>query len=100
MVPKFERSPSEWPLFCARCSTELHPGSGDHYIVYVEAIADPAGPQVSSADLAGDLEGEIKRTIGKMADLSATEAMHQVHRQLRFGLCVRCYRRWIDNPTG
>ena len=96
----FDRNPSEWPQSCARCSAGLHPGSGDYYIIYVEAVADPAGPRISATDLEGDLEGEIERTIAKMADLTATEAMNQVHRQLRFGLCVQCYRRWIDNPTG
>jgi hypothetical protein len=90
----------EWPLFCARCSGELKPGSGGYYLVTVEAVADPAGPEISDDDLQGDIEGEIRKLISTMEQMPASEAMDQVHRRLNFCLCTPCYRTWIENPTG
>ena len=93
-------STSDWPLFCARCSVELKPGSGGYYKVKIEAVADPAGPEISNEDLQADIEGEIKKLISTMEQMPASEAMDQVHRRLSFCLCTPCYRRWIENPTG
>jgi hypothetical protein len=87
-------------LFCARCRAELRPGAGNFYHVIIQAVADPAPPEVSAEDLSGDLRGQIEALIAGMHDLSAQEAMDQVHRRFVLQLCARCYPSWIENPAG
>jgi hypothetical protein len=94
------RSDSMGPLFCARCSTKLYPGRGDHFRITVEAVADPAPPVFEEADLEKDLPAEIERTLARLEVVSEREAMDQVYRRLTFYLCGVCYRDWIENPTG
>jgi hypothetical protein len=90
----------ETPLLCARCGAELSPGSGDFYIVRIEAIADPSPPVIPLDDLLGDSRGRIDRLIEQMQGLSEQEAMDQVYRRLAIHLCGPCYRVWIENPAG
>jgi hypothetical protein len=85
------------PLFCDRCGTELRPGSGNYYVVKIEAVADPAPPRISEPDL--DIRQEIERLLARMKDLSEQEAMDQVYRRLILYLCRPCYSRWIEDPT-
>ena len=91
-------SPS--PPRCARCSAELQPGGGDLYLVNIEAIADPYPPVFSDEDLRRDPREEIERILGDLRHLSAEEAMNQVYRRTAILLCGRCYRAWIEDPTG
>ena len=49
------------PLLCARCGTQLTPGSGDYYVVRIEALADPTPPSFSEDDLQQDHRAEIER---------------------------------------
>jgi hypothetical protein len=88
------------PLMCDRCLVILQPGSGNFYQVTVEAVADPSPPDISNEDLSADINARIKQLIASMNDLSKQEAMDQVCRRLIFCLCGRCYRLWIENPTG
>lgn len=87
------------PLFCARCTTELEPGTGTFYRVTIEAVADPTPPTISAEDLATDLRKRIEELLQQMQDLSAQEAMDQVYRRLTLYLCGPCYRQWIENPV-
>jgi hypothetical protein len=91
---------TDWPLFCARCAAELHPGSGNLYLVKIEAVADPSPPSISEEDLRQDFQGEIQKLISQMERMSASEAMDQVHRRVTLYLCGSCYRDWIEDPTG
>jgi hypothetical protein len=88
------------PIFCARCTAELEPGTGTFYRVTIEAVADPTPPTISSEDLATDLRKRIEDLLQQMQDLSAQEAMDQVYRRLTLYLCGPCYRQWIENPAG
>jgi hypothetical protein len=88
------------PLLCARCAAELEPGSGNFYVVNIEAFADPTPPTVSAEDLATDIRKRIEQLLQQMEGLSAQEAMNQVYRRLTLYLCGACYRKWIENPTG
>jgi len=90
----------EPPTFCDRCSAELKPGTGDFYVVRIEAFADPTPPSFSEEDLQHDTSAEIERLIDQMRDCSEGELMDQVHRRLTLYLCGPCYRQWIENPTG
>jgi hypothetical protein len=90
----------ESPLFCDRCSKELHAGQGNFYVVKIEAIADPAPPVFSAEDLERDHRAEIARLVAELDGLSEREAMDQVYRRLTIYLCEPCYRVWIENPAG
>ena len=39
------------PLFCDRCGATLQPGSGNFYLVKIEAVCDPTPPAFSEEDL-------------------------------------------------
>jgi hypothetical protein len=86
------------PLFCARCAVELRPGSGLFYHVTIEAVADPAPPDLPDPE-GMDVRGEIEQLIRRLQGVSEREALEQVHRRLVLHLCARCYRGWIENPT-
>ena len=90
----------ETPLLCHRCGIELEPGKGDFYVVRIEALADPTPPRFSAEDLYRDARAEIERLIEQMEGLSEQEAMDQIYRRLVLHLCGRCYRQWIEDPTG
>ena len=87
-------------LWCDRCAIPVHPGRGDYYLVRIDAVADPAPPVITAEDLAIDFDQEFKRLVAEAEGLSAQEAMDQVHRRVVLYLCVSCYNRWIENPTG
>jgi hypothetical protein len=87
------------PLLCARCAAELTPGSGDFYVVRIEAVADPTPPSFSEEDLNRDHRAEIQRLVKQMRDLSERELLDQVYRRLVLCLCGPCYREWIENPA-
>lgn len=84
---------------CARCQTELTLGRVCFYNISVEAIADPT-PVVDSQLDPEKITAELDSLFRRLDNVSASEAMDQVHRRLRFSLCVGCYNTWIENPTG
>jgi hypothetical protein len=88
------------PQVCQRCARPLHPGRGEFYVVRIEAIADPSPPVFTEDDLDQDFDSEIGRLIDRIRTMSEQDLEDQVHRQLAFLLCVRCYNRWIADPTG
>jgi hypothetical protein len=87
-------------LFCDRCGTTLRPGSGDFYLVKIEAVCDPTPPAFSEEDLRRDPRAEIERLLDQLGGVSSQEAMDQVYRRLTLYLCGRCYRTWIEDPIG
>jgi hypothetical protein len=91
--------PDNTPIFCAGCGTDLKPGSGNFYVVKIEAFADPSPPVITEEGLKRDARAEIRRLIEQMHDLSERELSEQVHRRLTLHLCGPCYRRWIENPV-
>jgi hypothetical protein len=93
-------TPNEPALTCRRCGAGLRPGAGNFYRVVIEAVADPAPPDISAEDLERDVRSEIERLLTQLAGLSEEEALAQVYRRLTLYLCGRCYRDWIEDPTG
>jgi hypothetical protein len=87
------------PVVCHRCGIELHPGSGDFYVVRIEALADPSGPVIEDEDFNRDFRREIERLVEELSGLSEQEALDQVYRRLTLHLCTACYRKWIENPV-
>jgi hypothetical protein len=88
------------PLACTRCGATLRPGSGSFYWITIEAVADSAPPAISAEDLAADVRAQIEDVLARLEGVSEEEAMNQVYRRLTLHLCGRCYRPWIENPTG
>jgi len=95
-----DESPGQAPLFCDRCSREIHPGRGDLYVVRIEAIADPTPPEFTLEDLERDHREEFARLCESLQHLSEREALEQVYRRLTIFLCNACYAQWIENPAG
>jgi hypothetical protein len=89
----------ETPLFCDRCTVELHPGRGDFFVIKIEAVADPTPPEFTEEDLKRDHKDEIRRLLAQTEEMSEREAMDQVHRRLTVFLCNSCYGHWIEDPT-
>jgi hypothetical protein len=87
------------PLFCARCSVELQPGSGTFYRVNIEAVADPTPPTITAEDLRNDPTAQIGKILEQMQELSEQEALDQVYRRLTIYLCCKCYAEWIEDPA-
>ncbi|MGO8745833.1 MAG: hypothetical protein ACLQNE_07570 [Thermoguttaceae bacterium] len=95
-----EHDPSDdRPLLCARCAVELKPGTGDFYVVRIEALADPSPPRFCEEDLKRDPRAEIEQLIEQMRDLSEQEIVDHVYRRLLVYLCSPCYRKWIEDPV-
>jgi len=93
--------PDDVPLFCHRCGAQLTCGEGNFYVVRIEAFADPTPPKIETGQSSElDANAEFSRLIEQMRDFSEQELMDQVHRRLIIHLCGRCYRRWIEDPTG
>ncbi len=78
---------------------ELRPGSGDFYLVRIEALADPSPPRFSEDDLKLDPRAEIERLFRQMSGLSEQELIDQIYRRLVLYLCGPCYRQWIEDPV-
>jgi len=91
---------SNEPLICHRCSAELRPGRGEHWVVRIEAVADPNPPVIDEDDLRRDIEAEIARLAKALENLSEQEAMDQVRRRMTIVMCNTCFREWIENPAG
>jgi hypothetical protein len=98
MTSPEEQAPA--PLFCDRCGTTLQPGSGNFYLVRIEAFCDPTPPAFSEEDLQRDPREEIQHLLENLRGVSGQEAMDQVYRRLTLYLCGPCYRVWIEAPTG
>lgn len=90
----------EIPVLCHRCGATLTPGRETHYIVRIEAFADPTPAAITEADLRDDVGVELERLVDEAAALSGPELMDQVHRRLVVRLCWPCYKHWIENPVG
>ncbi|MCP3902061.1 MAG: hypothetical protein GY715_00370 [Planctomycetes bacterium] len=87
------------PLLCHRCGAILTAGCGEFYVVRIEAFCDPTPPEISLDDTI-DVAAEIDALIAQMHDRSEREMMDDVHRRLTIHLCRRCYRQWMEDPTG
>jgi hypothetical protein len=87
-------------ILCHRCGVELTPGISNLYAVRIEAVADPFDQRIAGGGTAGDIRAEIEDLIADMSEMSQRELMDQVVRRMTLILCGRCYRQWIENPTG
>jgi hypothetical protein len=63
-------------------------------------MADPSPPDLDERDLGAAPRREIQRLVDEMSGLSQQELMDQVYRRVTIFLCLPCYTKWIENPTG
>jgi hypothetical protein len=90
---------SDAPLLCNHCLKSLRSGRGEFYVVNIEAIADPAPPEIDPGELRRDYRADWREIVAALKDISPQEALDQVYRRLVIHLCNDCYRDWIENPT-
>ena len=88
------------PLFCDRCSREVHPGQADFFVIRVEAFADPTPPEITEDDLQRDHRREIENLLAAMQYLSEQRAMDQVYRRKNLILCNSCCDAWMERSSG
>ena len=99
MATNVNRRAASEQTVCARCASELRPGSGAFYVVTIDAVADPTPPALP-AEEAEDVRAEIQRVLALLEGVSEREAMDEVHRRVVLHLCRTCFRRWIECPAG
>ncbi len=99
MIPA-PSNPTDWPLVCLRCGSELTTGEGSFYVVKIEAYADPSPPTITGDEDPGSIAVEFDALVAQLSELSEQELMDQVYRRMVVLLCRRCYTSWIDNPVG
>jgi hypothetical protein len=83
-----------------RGGASLTPGNADFWIVRIDAVCDPAPPEIDSAESLESLAAEYELLIAQMSEMSERELMDQVHRRMTVHLCSRCFRTWIERPVG
>lgn len=85
---------------CDRCGKPIVAGSGDHFVVHIEAFA-AAGPlEITAEDLQKDHTDEIRRILEQLAKMPIEEVENGVYRAFRFNLCAACHRAYLRNPLG
>ena len=90
---------AETPRSCACCGAKLTPGTGDFYVVRIEALANPSPPRFSEEDLKHDHRAEIERLIEADARPVRARVEGSGFRRLILHLCGPCYRQWIEDPV-
>ena len=88
------------PLLCSRCLKLLEPGSGDFYVVAIDAVADPSPPKIEPGNMQRDLRRDWREIVAALHDTSPQEALDQVYRRVVIHLCCACFSDWIENPAG
>jgi hypothetical protein len=87
------------PLLCSRCLKTLQPGRGEFFVVRIDAVTDPAPPEISDDDLRRDTRRDWREILAALSDVSSQEALDQVYRRVVIHLCNACFRVWIENPA-
>lgn len=87
-------------MLCARCLTELEPGTGSFYVVRIEAVCDPTPPRLDEELDRAEIRRQLEETLAALSKLSAREAMDEVRRTLTIHLCRPCFTEWIEDPAG
>src|SRR5215203_4303610 len=102
MCPWAARQPARYDrsMLCARCLTELEPGTGSFYEVRIESVCDPTPPELDDALSSDEIRRQIADTLDQLREVSAQEALDEVRRALTIHLCRACFREWIEDPAG
>lgn len=85
-------------ISCDACGKSLLVEEDVRYEVRIDVRAAYDPMEITREDLDRDLDAERRKLIERMKDLSAEEAMDQVHRAFKFDLCPPCQRRYLKKP--
>ena len=85
-------------LVCDACGATLLLDTEVRYVVRIEGFAAYDPLEITREDLQKDLEAETRRLIEALSKMSPEDAEEEVHKEFRFDLCPRCWRRYAANP--
>lgn len=84
---------------CDRCERPILENE-TRYVARLEVFAAPDLPEITLEDLLRDHSADIRKLIGDCQAMSEEELMRDVYVEMKFVLCRRCQRAWLDNPLG
>ena len=84
---------------CDRCGRPLLKGE-TRYLARIEVRASAEPLEVSAADLQRDTTLLREHLVEQAEAMSEAELMRDVYVELKFALCRRCQRSWLQNPLG
>jgi NMD protein affecting ribosome stability and mRNA decay len=82
---------------CDRCGRPIERGEL-RYVARVEVFAAPDVLEITLADLLADSRDEMDRLLRQCEQMTEDELMRDVHVELKFDLCRRCQRAYLNNP--
>ena len=88
-------------LACDRCDRSLLADEDVRYEVEIKVIAayDPMELNLDAMAQA-DVTGELERLRRVIESKSAEELEAEVYKELKFDLCMRCQREYLQDPLG
>jgi hypothetical protein len=85
---------------CDKCGAALEANDAARYIIKIEAYA-AAGPiEFSEEEMSRDHSAQIQRIIEELNNADPDRVEDQTYRSLRFDLCAKCHRAYLDRPLG
>jgi hypothetical protein len=85
-------------LTCDGCGEPLLLDADVRYVLRIEGYAAYDPLEITKADLARDLEGEMQDALAALEGKSAEEAQDEVHRRYDLDLCATCWREYVKDP--
>ncbi|HZN58232.1 MAG TPA: hypothetical protein VFD71_09180 [Planctomycetota bacterium] len=85
-------------LVCDACGDALLADSDVRYVLEIRGYAAYDPLEITRQDLAGDLEGEMKKLLTELEATNEEDAESQVHRAWKLDLCPRCWRSYQRDP--
>jgi len=86
--------------YCDICKQELDPEDDLRYVVKLEVYAAFDHAAVDEDDADCNHLQEIQDILEQLDDAEDDRIGGDVYQQLRFDLCPRCRRKFLENPLG
>jgi hypothetical protein len=83
---------------CDGCHKKGYVGRDPRWIATIEVKAAPDSILLHPADLAKNIEAEMKKLVKHIAKISEQELKDEVHKKFRFTLCRACQKRLLRSP--
>lgn len=87
-------------IACDRCGKSLLVTEDVRYRMKIEIVAAYDPLEITRADLARDLDAEIRAAIEGLSERDAASLERDVHWRAEFDLCLSCQRAIVANPLG
>ncbi len=85
-------------ISCDRCGKGLLVDEPVRYEVNVEVKAAYDPMEITAADLARDLEAEMRTLIRSLEERPAAELEREIYFRGRYDLCGRCQKEFLSDP--